>query len=285
MGPPAGPSAVSDVLARYQAFAVEFQLVLGMMALSGLFLVISALSEIPVTFDLLGADFDTAFAFGALNFAVIVVLLAGGVGAFAAVWFLRSADRFGRLLAYVVVGSITAGLLVEGNRNIADTIALLSATAVAVMLAVSPRIRDMADREVTLWPTLPVPLKLARLLIIPVTALNGLTGLMFLPVADLEGKFAGVGLLLIASAAVLGAFIVRMKDPDTVTRLGITAAAGAAALAGVWSDLQGFTFVFPLALSITVAGLLWVPASAVAWFAAKAPAVPSPMAPPPPPAT
>ncbi len=261
--PPTAPAPSTTI-------PVELLAVMVLLILSGGFLVVIALQAVPDVLE----GFSQSGSFGELSRALaalvfVVVVYTAGIGAALLVlaFQLSKADRVARVLSVALALVATFALLATDGRGTGENVALACAIGVVAVLSLSPNTRTFFTGPNALQHSHPEPIVAARSLLLPLFALQGLNGVAFLPIAELDGKFALIGLLLIAISVAGYHYSKQLAVGDSQARaiisIGMLLYAGIA----VWSDLQGLGLVVPLGLAVTVAILLWIPESAQRHFA------------------
>ena len=92
------------------------------------------------------------------------------------------------------------------------------------------------------------------------------TGLAFLPLGDLGGRFVLIGFVLMGVAAVALKFAGGLSDGDENARLVITGLMATDVLALVLLEPEGAGLFFPMGMALAVIGLLWGPAESRTHF-------------------
>lgn len=265
----AGNAPIVGGLAPFTRLPTELQVIIGLLAATGAFLVLACLQALPDMFELYGETGDFAplsRAFGSL--ILIGMIYVGGIGAclLALAWQLKMADRVGRILTIAVSVIVAIGLLTADQRTGWETVAMLCAIAIAGTLIASARIRELFTGEHADQTDVPEAVVAAQSLLMPILVLQGLTGLAMLPVGELDGKFIAIGLALVATSVVVGKFSAALRSADPSARVAVSTAMGAYAVLALLAELDGMALVASLGFGAVVAGLLWLPEQSQQFF-------------------
>jgi hypothetical protein len=254
---PSVPYRTGVVLA---GLPLELWAVIALFALPGVYLAQAALRALPDTlrlFDLGG--FAHTLAFVLLVLLVLIGALGGCLLAIALL--LYRADRVGRGLAYVAIASLVALVVFGDGVSTGEILSMLAGLAAAAVLALAPAVREVFTGSRAPTRGQPTSIVVARVSLAVWIGLLGLSGILYLLLADIEGKYAAIGILLLGLT--VGALVLyrRLEQPDRKARTVASVGAVAAVillLAGL--HYTGFTML--IGLTVAIPAFLWLPADA-----------------------
>ena len=205
-------------------------------------------------------------------FIVLVLLVPLGLGGLLLYLArrLQFGDRVARVVTIVLCIALAAACLLSAARDLGWVLTALLAIAVVVLLTADPLVRAHFTGEDARYGAEPSTVVAARTLMLLVAACEALVGISFLVLGVFlhSGIFWGIVFLAIAGAIV---FLSRQLARGDATARVLTT--GLALVFLILSLIAGYGYpgvILPVALSIAVVGLLWVPAESRRYFAGMA---------------
>jgi hypothetical protein len=210
---------------------------------------------------------SSAVALGAFILVILAIPFCFGLGCMYIARRLQACDRVARIVAVILTASAAAAFLLTGSRDAVLVIVALGCLAVSGILLFDPAAKNHFTGPFALHTSEPSPVVAARVLMIIVGCCLFLVGIMFLPLAQLQGILALYGLIDVGLAVMLFWLSRRLSKGDSAARVLVT---GLAILYAVVSLLAGYGqpgVILPVGLAAGVVGLLWLPASSASYFA------------------
>jgi hypothetical protein len=243
---------------------LELWAVIGLLAVAGVYLVQLALRALPDSFRLLGYSwYPHTLAFVLL----ILILLVGALGA-ALLWLgwrLHQRSRVARGLTYVAVASLTTTVLFGDGVTTGEVLAMLAGLAAAGILGLSPAVRPLFTGADAPDGEQPSALVVARVSIALWLILLGVAAVLDFCLANLDGKYAAIGVFEAAVVAGGIAIYRRLGLADRRARLIATGGAGLAfILLLIGRHDVGFALLLGLTAAIPVC--LWLPTEVRAFY-------------------
>lgn len=259
------PPAVSPpVLPRLAGLVLELWVVIALFAGAGAYLVISVLVVLPDALRLFGSFLGPRWAL----LVLILLLIVGAIGAalLAIAGLLYQRSRVGRGLAYVASGVVALSVILSDNRTTAQVVALFASLAAGAILAFAPAVRDDFTGVGAPASDQPTSVVIARVLLAIVSGLLALLGCLYLLVADVDSEFAVLGVVSLALAGGALFTLIRLAGPDRQARLLASAGAGVGIVLILALSERNTAEVVPVGILAGIAGCLWLPKDARAFF-------------------
>jgi hypothetical protein len=273
--PPAAPAAPAaarptwqqSLPAPFNAIPVEVVAICALMALAGGFTLWPTARILPDIVDLLGAG-DGFRELGLLLLTVWVVLALFGAGLLLLAWRLAHADRVARGLTYVLCGGLGGAILVGDDQSTELILVMLACFAAVTILLLAPNVQAFFAGQGAPQGEQPVPVVIARTLLVVWAICATLVGAMFLPLGGLGQRFVVVGVILIVLG--LAAFYLsgRLAAGEPQARLIVTAGVVIYAVLLLVVERRDPGLLLPLALAGGIGWNLWMPPEARSHFGA-----------------
>jgi hypothetical protein len=243
---------------------LEFWAVIGLIGLAGIYLVQLSLRALPNSFRLFGYSWmPKTLAFVLL--IVILLLCALGAGLLWLAWQLHRHSRVARGLTYVAVGCLTAAVIFGDGVTTGEVLSMLAGLAAVAILAFSPAVRPLFTGENAPEGDQPTALVVARVSVVFWLILLAVAAVLDFCLANIDGKYAAVGVF---EAIVAGGGIAvfrRLGTADRRARMIATVGAGIAfILLLIGRHDPGFALLIGLSAAIPVC--LWLPAEVRAFY-------------------
>ncbi len=242
----------------------------GLLITAGVFVVIPSLWVLP---DALGLLDEGSFgrSIGLLLTVLLLLLISFGAACFYLSLKLLEADRVGRILTIVLAASLGFGLLVGDNKGTWEVLAILGCGGVIAILTLADEVTGFFTGPEAEQANVATSVVAAKSIVVALSYVLGATGLAFLPLGELEGRYVVIGMAMIAIAAVTFKFTGQLLPGDENARLVITGLMAANIVAILVFEPDGAaSLIVPIALAGSVIGLLWVPEDARQHFDARA---------------
>jgi hypothetical protein len=241
----------------------ELWTVIALFGFAGLYFLWIALKALPATSRLFDLPGGKSLAFVLL--ILLFVIAAMGASLLAVASMLYKGDRVGRGLAYVIVAAVTSSVLFSNVQTTGETLAMIASLLAAAVLAFSPGVQNVFTGPNAPDRDQPTSIVVARVALGVWIALLGLTGVLYLFLADIKGVYVLLGLLFLGIAAGARVLYSRLLSPDPSARLIATLGAlFVIVLLFLGEANSGFVMIVGLTAAIPVC--LWLPTDARAYY-------------------
>lgn len=243
---------------------LELWAVVGLLGAAGVYLLQLSLRALPDSFRL----FSYSFFPHTLAFVLLVLILligALGAGLLWLGWQLHRGSRVARGLTYVAVASLTTTVLFGTGVTTGEVLSMLGGLAAAAILGLSPAVQPLFTGENTPESVQPSALVVARVSLALWMILLGVAAVLDFCLANIDGKYAAIGVF---EAAVVAGGIAVYRRLGLADRRARTIATGGAAIAFILLLIGRHDAGFALLLGVTAAipVCLWVPADVRAFY-------------------
>ncbi|MDQ1394463.1 MAG: hypothetical protein QOF30_3440, partial [Acidimicrobiaceae bacterium] len=203
----------------------------------------------------------------ALFFLVILAIPAAfGVACVLLAVALSRGDRVARVLSVALSATIGVAVLFSASLTPAWLVVLSGCAATIGFLTLDVSVRDYFHGPGARGRAEPEFVVAARTLLIVLATCIGLVGVMYLPLGTIGGRFALIGLVMLAVATAVVVMSRRVGQGDPNARTVVTAVM---AIYGLLSFVDGhneLSVLLPLGLAAAVVGFLWLPESSKSFF-------------------
>jgi hypothetical protein len=189
-----------------------------------------------------------------------------GVGILYLARRLQQGDRLARVLAVMTCLAIAAATLLTGSHDFGWTLTGLLAIGAALLLLLDPIVKNHFLGEDARYANEPVPVVAARTLMVIVAACDTFVGLAYLVLTPFDSHLVVWGIVSLAVALTVFVLSRQLAVGNPSARVLTTI------LATIYFFLSFFTgqgapgVIVPVALAVSVVGLLWLPTSSRRYF-------------------
>jgi hypothetical protein len=212
------------------------------------------------------SDGEFGVDLGVFVFGVLAVPFCFGLGSIYVARRLQACDRVARVLAVILCVSAAVAFLLTGDRDATLVLVALSCLGVAGVLTFDPATKDHFTGPWAVYTAEPTPVVASRILLVIVGYCMFLVGIMFLPLAALDGKLVLYGLFEIGIAVVLFWQSRRLAHGDPSARVIVTVLALVYAILSLFAGHGEPGVILPVSLALGVVALLWIPQSSRTYF-------------------
>ncbi len=212
------------------------------------------------------SDGSMGVALGAFLLVVLAIPLCFGLGSILVGRRLQAGDRVARVVAVVLYASAAAAFLLTGVRDLVLVLVAFACLGIAGMLTFDRATRAHFTGVEARYGAEPSTVVAARVLMVAVGCGMFLVGVMFLPLAELEGILALYGVIEIGLALLVFVVSRRLAKADRSARVVATALVIAYLIVALVGGHGQPGVILPVVLAIGVIGLLWVPGASRRYF-------------------
>lgn len=206
-------------------------------------------------------------ALGAFVLGLLAIPICFGLGCVYLAQRLKVGDRVARILAVVLCLSAAAAFIFTGSRDLILVLVGVTCLGVDVMLLVDPTTKRHFTGPEAEHGAEPPPVVAARILLTVVGCCILLVGVMFLPLAELDGGLVVYGLLDIGIALTVFWLSRRLSKGDPSARVFVTGLALVYVLLSLLAGHGQPGVILPVGLGVGIVALLWLPETSRAYFA------------------
>lgn len=241
-------------------------------ALAGLLIVVPSLRALPDALDLLDQG-SFGRTFGIFITVLLLLIISFGATCFYLAVKLIQADRAGRVLTIMLAASLAFGLLLADGMGTSEILAILGCGGVIAILWLVEEVTDFFTGPHAAQAEVATSVVAARSLVVALSWVLGATGIAFLPLGDLQGRFVVVGLIMMAVAGVAFKYSADLIPGDESARQIVTGLMVVYVIAILVTEPNGAGLFIPIGLAASVIALLWGPEDARQHFEKRSPTI------------
>jgi ribosomal protein L32 len=181
--------------------APELTVVIALLVIAGAILLILSLAGLPDALSSFSQG-EFAAAFGALALALILIVGFIGASCLALAIKVYGGERVGRILTIVLASAVLLSWLMADFRTTGETIVALSSILVICILTLAPAARAHFAGSAAPEGDQPSTVVAARTLVVVLAWLFGIVGLALLPLGSFDGKYALIGVAILAVSGI-----------------------------------------------------------------------------------
>jgi hypothetical protein len=200
---------------------------------------------------------------------VLAIPFSFGLGCVYLARRLQQGDRVARVLTVIVCVSAALAFLLSSVRDVVLVLVALACLVIAALLTVDPVVRGHFTGPRSGHADEPTPVVAARVLVTVVGCCIFLVGVIFLPLADLDGILALIGIIYIAIAVGLFYLSRALSRGSAAARVVVTLLALPYLIFSLLAGHGQPGVILPVGLALSTVGLLWLPASSRAYYATR----------------
>jgi hypothetical protein len=214
-----------------------------------------------------GGQLDTLLILFVL--VVLAVPFCFGLGCIYLARRLQQGDRVARVLTVIVCTSAALAFLLSSVRDIVLVLVAVTCLVIAASLTADPVVRSHFTGPHAGHADEPTPVVAARVLVTIVGCCIFLIGIIFLPLADLDGILAFYGVVYLTIAIGLFYLSRGLSRGSAGARVVITLLALPYLIFSLLAGHGQPGVILPVGLSLSTVGLLWLPTSSRSYYASR----------------